>query len=167
MHGMASTTEEIRNRIAQDGDKAHRRVVNYAEQDLLFAHIQEEVEARGQHRVRRARSRVSSMGGSCASSVSSHAASSLVNRLDRVLAERDLDDRGEGRDQGGMQGKEVMALVAIALFPPVALCAAMLALLYVEWRLQNRAQLVSGEHEGIQIMVVMNSLRNESQACRK
>ena len=96
---MASTTEEIRNRIAQDGDKAHRRVVNYAEQDLLFAHIQEEVEARGQHRVRRARSRVSSMGGSCASSVSSHAASSLVNRLDRVLAERDLDDRGEGRDQ--------------------------------------------------------------------
>ena len=107
------------------------------------------------------------MGGSCASSVSSRAASSLVNRLDRVLAERDLDDRGEGRDQGGMQGKEVMALVAIALFPPVALCAAMLALLYVEWRLQNRAQLVSGEHEGIQIMVVMNSLRNESQACRK
>ena len=138
MHGMASTTEEIRNRIAQDGDKAHRRVVNYAEQDLLFAHIQEEVEARaslagvpGQHRVRRARSRASSMGGSCASSVSSRAASSLVNRLDRVLAERDLDDRGEGRDQGGMQGKEVMALVAIALFPPVALCAAMLALLYI------------------------------------
>ena len=166
MHGMASTTEEIRNRIAQDGDKAHRRVVNYAEQDLLFAHIQEEVEARGQHRVRRARSRVSSMGGSCASSVHSDAASSLVNRLDRVLAERDLNDHGEGGGQS-MQGKEVMALVAIALFPPVALCAAMLALLYVEWRLQNRAQLVSGEHEGIQIMVVMNSLRNESQACRK
>ena len=106
------------------------------------------------------------MGGSCASSVHSDAASSLVNRLDRVLAERDLNDHGEGGGQS-MQGKEVMALVAIALFPPVALCAAMLALLYVEWRLQNRAQLVSGEHEGIQIMVVMNSLRNESQACRK
>ena len=137
VHGMAYTTEEIPNRTAQDGGKAHRRVVSVAEQDLLFARIQEEVEARaslagvpGQHRVRRARSRASSMGGSCASSVSSRAASSLVNRLDRVLAERDLDDR-EGRDQGGMQGKEVMALVAIALFPPVALCAAMLALLYI------------------------------------
>ena len=137
VHGMAYTTEEIPNRTAQDGGKAHRRVVNVAEQDLLFVRIQEEVEARASlagvpgRQVRRARSRVSSMGGSCASSVSSHAASSLVNRLDRVLAERDLDDRGEGRDQGGMQGKEVMALVAIALFPPVALCAAMLALLYI------------------------------------
>ena len=134
VHGMASTTDKIPSSIAQDGDQAHRRVVNDAEQDLLLAHIQEEVEARaslaGVPRQRRARSRVSSMGGSCASSVHSDAASSLVNRLDRVLAERDLNDHGEGGGQS-MQGKEVMALVAIALFPPVALCAAMLALLYI------------------------------------
>ena len=131
---MAYTADKIPSSTAQDGNQAHRRVVNDAEQDLLLAHIQEEVEARaslagvpGKHR---ARSRVSSMGGSCASFVPSDAASSLVNQLDRVLAERDLDDRGEGKGQG-MQGKEVMALLAIALFPPVGLCAAMLALLYI------------------------------------
>ena len=135
---MAYTTDKIPSSTAQDGDQAHRSVVNDAEQDLLFAHIQEEVEARaslagvlipGKHRAR-SRVSVSSMGGSCASFVPSDAASSLVNRLDRVLAERDLNDRGEGRGQV-MQGKEVMALATIALFPPVALCAAMLALLYI------------------------------------
>ncbi|MGB1603924.1 MAG: hypothetical protein ACPIOQ_64935, partial [Promethearchaeia archaeon] len=121
---------------SREAPVVHGMAYTTAEQDLLFAHIQEEVEARaslagvlipGKHR---ARSRVSSMGGSCASFVPSDAASSLVNRLDRVLAERDLNDRGEGRGQV-MQGKEVMALATIALFPPVALCAAMLALLYI------------------------------------
>ena len=137
-----AATGTIPHRPAQDGDEAHRRNVSDAARDLLYEHIQEEMEARASlaglpdpgvgRGQRKSRSRVSSMGGSFASSpsVSSSAASALMTRLERVLAEHDVDNRAEGQNQD-MQGKEMMALVAVVMFPSVALCTTMLALLYI------------------------------------
>ena len=62
--------------------------------------------------------------------------SSLVDRLNRVLQERDAGNssysglEGRGSDFLGIQPKEIMVLAALVMFPPVALLAAMAALLY-------------------------------------
>ena len=58
--------------------------------------------------------------------------SSLVDRLNRVLQERDAGNSSEGRgsDFLGIQPKEILVLAALVMFPPVALLAAMAALLY-------------------------------------
>ena len=60
--------------------------------------------------------------------------SSLVDRLDRVLKERDVGKselERRGSEFLGIQTKEMMVLVAIVMFPPVALLAALAALLYL------------------------------------
>ena len=62
--------------------------------------------------------------------------SSLVDRLNRVLQERDAGNssyselEGRGSDFLGIQPKEIMVLAALVMFPPVALLAAMAAVLY-------------------------------------
>ena len=62
--------------------------------------------------------------------------SSLVHRLNRVLQERDAGNssyselEGRGSDFLGIQPKEIMVLAALVMFPPVALLAAMAAVLY-------------------------------------
>ena len=59
--------------------------------------------------------------------------SSLVDRLNRVLQERDAGNselEGRGSEFLGIQTKEIMVLVALVMFPPVALMAAMAAVLY-------------------------------------
>ena len=60
--------------------------------------------------------------------------SSLVDRMDRVLKERDVGKselERRGSEFLGIQTKEMMVLVAIVMFPPVALLAALAALLYL------------------------------------
>ena len=60
--------------------------------------------------------------------------SSLVDRLDRVLKERDVGKselERRGSEFLGIQTKEMMVLVAIVMFPPVAVLAALAALLYL------------------------------------
>ena len=60
--------------------------------------------------------------------------SSLVDRLDRVLKERDVGKselERRGSESLGIQTKEIMVLVAIVMFPPVAVLAALAALLYL------------------------------------
>ena len=60
--------------------------------------------------------------------------SSLVDRLNRVLEERDVGNselERRGSESIGIQTKEITALVLIALFPPVALLAAMATVLYL------------------------------------
>ena len=127
--------------------RANRPSVDDATQDALLGHIQEEMEARAllaglpapaPHRVRRPRSSDISRGSSCQGSWSSRSsrtsASSLVQRLDRVLAEHDVDKDGLMRRGGqdfGMQPKEMMVLVAIAMVPPLALLVAFAALLHL------------------------------------
>ena len=59
-----------------------------------------------------------------------------MQRLDRVLAEHEdavgKDGlMGRGGQDLGMQPKEIMVLVAIAMVPPLALLAAMAALLHL------------------------------------
>ena len=125
--------------------RANRPSVDDATQDALLAHIQEEMEARALlaglpapalHRVRRSRSSGQSRGSSCQGSWSSRSsrtsASSLVQRLDRVLAEHETDGlMGRGGQDLGMQPKEIMVLVAIAMVPPLALLVAFAALLHL------------------------------------
>ena len=57
-----------------------------------------------------------------------------MDRLDRVLKERDVG-KSElercGSESLGIQRKEIMVLVAIVMFPPVAVLAALAALLYL------------------------------------
>ena len=70
----------------------------------------------------------------CSAPLSSQ--SSLVHRLNRVLQERDAGNssyselEGRGSDFLGIQPKEIMVLAALVMFPPVALMAAMAAVLY-------------------------------------
>ena len=125
--------------------RANRPSVDDATQDALLGHIQEEMEARAllaglpapaPFRVYRPRSSGPSRSSSCQGSWSSRSsrtsASSLVQRLDRVLAEHETDGlMGRGGQDLGMQPKEIMVLVAIAMVPPLALLAAMAALLHL------------------------------------
>ena len=60
--------------------------------------------------------------------------SSLVQRLNQVLTERDVGGNSESQLGGkslGIQQTEIMVLAAIVLFPPVALLAALAAVLYL------------------------------------
>ena len=60
--------------------------------------------------------------------------SSLVQRLNQVLTERDVGGNSESQLWGeflGIQRTEVMVLAAMVLFPPVALLAALAAVLYL------------------------------------
>ena len=59
--------------------------------------------------------------------------SSVVDRLNRVLQERDAGNselEGGGSEFLGIQTKEIMVLAALVMLPPVALMAAMAAMLY-------------------------------------
>ena len=60
--------------------------------------------------------------------------SSLVQRLNQVLTERDVGGNSESQLGGkslGIQQTEIMVLAAIVLFPPVALLASLAAVLYL------------------------------------
>ena len=60
--------------------------------------------------------------------------SSLVQRLNQVLTERDVGGNSESQLDGeslGIQRTEIMVLAAIVMFPPVALLAALAAVLYL------------------------------------
>ena len=60
--------------------------------------------------------------------------SSLVQRLNQVLTERDVGGNSEsqlGGESLGIQRTEIMVLAAIVLFPPVTLLAALAAVLYL------------------------------------
>ena len=140
-----------RAEVGTDGTRRRARanrpsvdVHDDATQYALLGHIQEEMEARALlaglpapalHRVHRPRSSGPSRGSSCQGSWSSRSsrtsASSLVQRLDRVLAEHEDGLMRQGGQNLGMQPKEMMVLVAIAMVPPLALLAAMAALLHL------------------------------------
>ena len=60
--------------------------------------------------------------------------SCLVQRLNQVLTERDVGGNSEsqlGGESLGIQRTEIMVLAAMVLFPPVALLAALAAVLYL------------------------------------
>ena len=153
-HSLNNGAESGTTRRAEGGTdgtrrraRANRPSVGDATQDALLGHIQEEMEARAllaglpapaPFRACRPRSSGHSRGSSCQGSWSSRSsrtsASSLVQRLDRVLAEHDVDKDGLMRRGGqdfGMQPKEMMVLVAIAMVPPLALLVAFAALLHL------------------------------------
>ena len=153
-HSLNNGAEGSTRRRAEGGTdgtrrraRANRPSVGDATQDALLGHIQEEMEARAllaglpapaPFRVYRPRSSGPSRSSSCQGSWSSRSsrtsASSLVQRLDRVLAEHDVDKdglTGRGGQDLGMNAKEIMVLVAIAMVPPLALLVAFAALLHL------------------------------------
>lgn len=153
-HSLNNGAEGSTRRRAEGGTdgtrrraRANRPSVDDATLDALHAHIQEEMEARALlaglpapalHRARKPRSSGQSRGSSCQGSFSSRSsrtsAPSLVHRLDRVLVEHDFGENGsmgQGDQALGMQPKELMVLLAIAMLPPLAVLAGMAALLHL------------------------------------